>query len=129
VTARIEAELDLLRLHYVGVDHLKADTLDWFQVYGLRTPEDWSPRAIAVVFSVTQGYPGAPPYGFYVPSALTRGGAPPSEHRAPHPPPFNGEWRFLSWQAVGWQPTADVRTGSNLWGWVRSFPQRLREGQ
>jgi hypothetical protein len=111
------------------VDHLEADSLHWFRVKPVHTPPGWSPDAIPVVFSVTQGHPGAAPYGFYVPTDLMRAGAPPQEHHAPHQPPFSGPWRFLSWQAVNWRPTAEVATGDNLWGWVRSFPQRLREGQ
>jgi len=120
---RIEEELRLLGHHYDDVDRQERGGLQWFRVADLRTPEDWSPGTIDVVFSVTQGYPGAQPYGFFVPVTLMRAGAPPSEHAAPHQPPFPGT------SPVGWRPTADVQTGSNLWGWVRSFVQRLREGQ
>ena len=127
--ARIEAELELLGLHFRHVEHTEASGLHWFRVEGLRTPEGWTPELIHVAFSVTQGYPGAEPYGFFVPADLAQAGAPPSEHQAPHPPPFPGNWRFLSWQPEGWRPTADVQTGSNLWGWVRSFMHRLREGR
>lgn len=129
VNARIEAELGLLRLHYQEAEYLHAGGLHWFRVGPLLTPENWSPGEIPAVFSVTEGHPGAVPYGFYVPAALAFNGKPPSEHAAPHQPPFPGKWRFLSWQAVGGRPTADISTGSNLWGWVRSFLQRLREGQ
>jgi hypothetical protein len=98
-------------------------------VESIRTPENWSPNLIHAAFSVTRGYPGAPPYGFYVPTYLAYRGSPPSETNAPHQPPFPGKWRFLSWQAEDWSATADVQTGSNLWGWVRGFVHRLREGQ
>jgi len=127
--ARIEAELSLLRLHYQIAEYVEAGGLHWFRVGPLRTPDDWSPDAIHTPFSVTQGHPGAVPYGFYVPADLAFRGKPPSEHPAPHQPPFAGKWRFLSWQAVGWKPTADMASGSNLWGWVRTFMHRLREGQ
>lgn len=126
---RIDLEVALLRLHYGCVEYKEANSLHWFRVEPIITPPDWSPGTIPVVFSVTQGHPGTVPYGFYVPVNLERKGAPPSEHRAPHQPPFAGQWRFLSWQAIDWRPTAEVATGDNLWGWVRSFPQRLREGQ
>lgn len=129
MNARIEAELKLLRLHYDQAEHIESDGLHWFHVQGVRTPDGWSPDVIAVAFSVTQGYPGAQPYGFFVPMALVLGGMPPSESSAQHQPPFPGVWRFLSWTLEDWRATDDIRTGGNLWAWVRSFPQRLKEGQ
>lgn len=125
---RIEAELNLLRLHYETVEYQQAPGLHWFLVKSLRTTEGWSPEAIPVVFSVTEGHPGTPPYGFFVPDHLTFRGTPPTETAAKNQPPFPGTWRFLSWQAMNWQMADDVRAGSNLWGWVRSFIHRLREG-
>jgi hypothetical protein len=129
VNERIEAELALLRLHYDTVEHIEAGGLHWFRVAPVRTADHWSAETTPAVFSVTQGYPGAPPYGFYVPADLMFKGAPPAEHPAPHQPPFVGTWRFLSWNAEGWRATADVASGSNLWGWVRGFVQRFREGK
>lgn len=131
MNARIETELALLRQHYDKVDYLAAHAMHWFRVQFLKTPEmpgQWSPAEIPVVFAVTEGHPGAQPYGFFVPEALNLNGEPPSEHEAKHQPPFEGKWRFLSWQPEGWRATADVRSGSNLWGWVRTFMHRLREG-
>ena len=128
MNARIEAELALLRLHYTRVDYVAANTMHWFRVEILKTPEKWAPAEIPVVFAVTEAHPGAQPYGFFVPQELNMEGKPPSEHDAPHPPPFEGNWRFLSWQPVGWHASGDVRSGSNLWGWVRTFMHRLREG-
>ena len=126
---RIEAELALLRLHFSEVACKDAGGLHWFRVETLRTPDGWSPNDVAVVFSVTQGFPGAEPYGFYVPADLTFNSQTPSDHQAPHQPPFGGKWRFLSWNPVGWRATADINSGSNLWAWVRSFLHRLQEGK
>ena len=125
---RIEAELALLRLHYTRVDYLVGDAMHWFRVQMLKTPENWAPAETPVVFAVTEGYPGTHPYGFYVPQKLNLEGKPPSGNDVPHPFPFEGNWRFLSWQPVGWHATANVHSGSNLWGWVRTFMNRLREG-
>lgn len=125
---RMTDELTLLRWHYAKVDHHAANAMHWFKVQMLKTPEQWMPPEIPVIFAVTEGHPGAQPYGFFVPDELNLNGKPPSEHQAPHPPPFEGKWRFLSWQPEGWCATADVRSGSNLWGWVRTFMYRLREG-
>jgi hypothetical protein len=128
VNARIEAELALLRQHYRQVDYLAAHAMHWFRVHALKVPEGWSHTDIPAVFAVTEGHPGVQPYGFFVPKSLTKGNMPPSEHPAPHPPPFDGAWRFLSWNPVGWQATADISIGSNLWAWARTFVHRLREG-
>ena len=128
MSGRIEAELTLLRKHYGQVDYLATKAMHWFRVDVLKVPAGWSPAEIPVVFAVTEGHPGAEPYGFFVPEGLNKNGQPPKQHGAPHPPPFEGEWRFLSWTPVGWRATADIATGSNLWAWVRSFMHRLREG-
>ena len=128
MNARIDAELALLRQHYARVDYLAANAMHWFKVQMLKTPDKWAPAEIPVAFAITEGHPGVQPYGFFVPQELNMGGKPPSQHDAPHPPPFEGKWRFLSWQPVDWHVTADVRSGSNLWGWVRTFMHRLREG-
>lgn len=128
MNARIEAELGLLQQHFAKVEYRAAQAMHWFRVEPLKTPDNWSPDEIAVVFAVTEAHPGAQPYGFFVPHVLNLNGNPPSDNSEQKPPPFEGHWRFLSWQPVGWRATADVRSGSNLWGWVRSFMHRLREG-
>ena len=126
---RIKAELALLRRYYDTVDYTECSNVHWFKVEGVRTAPNWSSEATVVVFSVTQGYPGAPPYGFYVPAELMYAGHPPDQRPAPHQPPFAGAWRFLSWTLENWQPEADLTTGSNLWSWVRSFVKRFEEGK
>ena len=128
MNARIRAELELLRQNFSEVGYEHHGGMHWFCVGPLRTPAPWSPETVSVAFAVTEGHPGTPPYGFFVPAALTLNGTPPAENGPPAPPPFPGNWRFLSWQAEGWVATADILTGSNLWGWVRSFPHRLKEG-
>lgn len=127
--ARMEAELNLLRPHYTTVEYTVADEMYWFRVEPVRTAQGWSSEATPVVFSVTSGYPGAEPYGFYIPEKLSYENAPPAEHTAQHQSPFSGIWRFLSWAPDGWQPAGDVTAGSNLWAWVRSFVRRFEEGR
>ena len=126
--ARIEAELELLRQHFDNVEHVLENRMHWFRVQSLKMPEGWAPAKSLVVFSVTEGYPGAEPYGFFVPVELNLDGKPPAENEAPHQPPFDGSWRFLSWTPVDWKSTTDLHTGSNLWDWVRTFPHRMQEG-
>ena len=129
VEERINAELALLRRHYDTVEYIETSDIHWFKVEGIRTAPDWSSDMTEVAFSVTQGYPGAAPYGFYVPAELMYAGHPPDENSASYQPPFTGTWRFLSWTLENWRPTADLTTGSNLWGWVRSFVKRFEEGK
>jgi len=126
---RIEAELALLKSQYRDVEYISQSGQHWFRLEPLYTPEDCSPDEIPVVFSVTQGHPGAEPYGFFVPADVRHRGANLAAKPAPHQPPFSGNWIFLSWAPVGWRPTGEVSTGSNLWAWARTFVQRLKEGQ
>lgn len=128
MNTRIKAELALLRQHFDHIEHVLEDRMHWFKVQSLKMPEGWAPAKVPVVFSVTEGYPGVQPYGFFVPVELNLAGESPTEHSAPHQPSFGGTWRFLSWTPEGWQETADLNTGSNLLAWVRTFPHRLREG-
>ncbi len=125
---RIAAEVALLRLHYESVEYVESGGQHWFQVVGMKTVNEWTPAVITVVFSVTQGYPGTAPYGFFVPEEVRYQGGALKIHGPPHPPPFPGSWLFLSWSARDWRATADVKSGSNLWGWVRSFRGRMQEG-
>lgn len=125
---RIQSELALLRQSFASVEHVVTHAMHWFRVYGLKVPDGWSASETGVVFAVSEGHPGAEPYGFFVSKSLTKNGSPPSESSFAHPPPFDGEWRFLSWSPVGWRATADLRSGSNLLNWVMTFPHRLREG-
>ena len=128
MNTRIESELALLRQHFDHVEYVLENNMHWFKVQSLKMPDGWSPARIPVVFSVTEGYPGAEPYGFFVPVELNLDGTQPTDGEAPNQPPFDKSWRFLSWSSVEWQPTADLRTGSNLWNWVQTFPHRMREG-
>jgi hypothetical protein len=82
-----------------------------------------------VPFLVKGDYPGSPPYGFFTPAGLTFGeSAPNNTGDPPVPPPFPGAWLHFSWTVENWAPTADVRKGSNLLAWCRSFGERLKEG-
>lgn len=127
--ARINDELALLRRHFDAVEYIEASGIHWIRVASVRTAPNWSSDTTMVVFSVTQGYPGTAPYGFYIPAELMYEDHPPDELSAPNQPPFSGAWHFLSWNIENWRATADLTTGSNLWGWVRSFVKRFEEGK
>ncbi len=125
---RVAEELELLQKHFDDVECRGADGSYWFRVEPLHAPANCEPEQIAVVFSVTTGHPGPPPYGFYIPSNLTRDGAPIETKPPPAAPPFGGDWRFVSHQPEQWCPAANVTEGDNLWGWVRSIRERIGVG-
>ena len=132
---RIREELAYLREHYDDVVHAEKDGEDWFLLPSYPIPPGWRVDAVSVThlptaFQVKPGYPGVAPYGFLVPrrtscsdSAPDNSGDPPSE------PPFPGDWLHLSWTVEDWSPAAEVRGGSNLVAWCRSFRVRFLEGK
>jgi hypothetical protein len=126
---RIEQELDLLRRRYAEVDHREDG--DWVRIHPVPTAAGWSKEVIPVAFQIPQGYPGTPPYGFYVPRGLNHQGGQPQSYQdlAGTQPPFPGEWGMFSWaHDTGWRPTGDIIGGSNLLNWTLSFADRFREG-
>lgn len=132
--ARIEQELALLRESYLEIEHKEHDGEDWFRVPRFGVPNGWqaSDQAIEhseVCWQVKADFPGAPPYGFLIPANLAfNGNAPNNSGDPPKQPPFPGPWRHLSWAVDDWSAKADVRKGSNLLAWCRSFRDRLLEG-
>lgn len=125
----MEEELALLRERYEQVDYVTEGR--WIRVQPVRTGAGWSQDPVPAAFQIPSGYPGTPPYGFYVPAGLTYNGREPQSYqRAPSTqPPFEGEWDMFSWQQDGdWRAKVDVVTGSNLLNWIRSFRDRFAEG-
>lgn len=125
---RIEQELELLRKRYEEVEYVAEGR--WVRVCPVRTGAGWSQAAISAAFQIPGGYPGTPPYGFYVPAGFTHNGAQPQSYQPmPSQPPFDGQWGMFSWQQDGnWRPTADLVAGSNLLNWIRTFSDRFAEG-
>ena len=126
--SRIGKELALLRKNFEKVTYKEVDILHWFRIDGYSLPSPLTPERIAVVFNVTAGHPVPKPYGFYVSSEIRHGNRDLNLSDPQHSPPFEGNWRFVSWDAENWNPGADVTSGDNLWGWARSFRRRLLEG-
>src|SRR5579863_1120003 len=128
--SRIEDELALLR-QFFSVEYVPAG--NWFKVpaYPIRR-EGWNPSVIDVAFQALPTYPGAPPYGFFVPIGLRFNGSTRQNFQepAPSPPPFEGKWALFSWtpEPGQWRPGSTVYSGSNLSDWVRGFAQRFAEG-
>ena len=74
MNARIEAELALLRLHYTRVDYVAANTMHWFRIEMLKTPEKWAPVEIPVVFAVTEAHPGRAALRLFCAAGTEHGG-------------------------------------------------------
>ncbi len=127
--SRIGQEVLLLQKNFERVEYKEVNNLYWFKIEGYVLPSPLLPETISVVFSVTAGHPVPKPYGFYVPSGVKLGDRVLNLNNPQHPPPFPGNWRFASWDVENWRPGADVTTGDNLWGWARSFRNRLLEGE
>lgn len=128
-SSRIGKELILLRKNFESVDYKEVNNLHWFKIAGYPLPSPLTPEKVAIVFSVTAGHPVPKPYGFYVPSGVRHGDKVLNLNNPQHPPPFEGCWRFVSWDVENWRPGADITSGDNLWGWARSFRRRLLEGE
>jgi len=128
-SSRIGKELTLLRKNFEIVDYKEVNNLHWFKIDGYPLPSPLTPEKVEVVFSVTAGHPVPKPYGFYVPSDIRHGDRVLNLNNPQHPPPFEGSWRFVSWDVENWNPGVDITSGDNLWGWARSFRGRLLEGE
>ena len=124
---RIAQELELLRRYY-GVDVEYVEAGDWFLLPRYPAPMPCTPSPARISFNLRPGYPGIEPYGFFATDDLNFNGQKYNSAAAQVTPPFSGHWMFFSWAPDGWIGTADAMTGSNLWGWARSFACRLREG-
>lgn len=130
---RIKEELALLRQQYGEVEHIEVAGVDWFRLPRYPLPDGWQigsepVEEVPIAFPVPSAYPGSPPYGFLTPAGLNFKGATPGNPGSSNPPPFEGNWMHFSWTVENWTATSDLRKGSNLLTWCRSFGERLREG-
>jgi hypothetical protein len=126
---RINDEITLLRSAFPDAE-LEGQ---WVLIKNYPVPPEprWSQPIISVCFQVLIGYPGTPPYGFYVPKGLKCNDTSPLRYTEVinTKPPFAGEWGFFSWQHDNsWFATDKVETGSNLLNFARSFRDRFLEG-
>jgi len=126
---RIDEELAILRKSYPDMEYVPDG--QWVRIPDYPLPHGWNRERTDVAFQIPpQGYPGAHPYGLYVPAGLRFGGVQPHNYTEPanDEPPFAAAWGVFSWQPEHWNPAANVTAGSNLWTWVKSFFIRFREG-
>ena len=130
MTPRLEQELELIKKYFPDVEYREGG---WFRLPNFKFPTGiWMKDIEDVCFQAPSGYPGQPPYGFYVKEGLKLKESnqnPSKNYTETNETPFGGMWGKFSWQVDGtWQPTADVQGGSNLISFIRSFNDRLIEG-
>ena len=126
---RIKNELELLRNYYPEIEYRSKG--NWFYLSSYSLPEGWNREETEIAFQINNGYPGSPPYGFYVPTGIKFHDKSPKKYKKSpkNSPPFDGEWGLFSWSHNNeWNPTADLKTGSNLLNWVNSFKDRFKGG-
>jgi hypothetical protein len=129
---RIEEELKLLRQYYSDVEYTEQGQWVKIKNYSIPSGLPWNRQTTDLCFQIPAGYPGTPPYGFYVSAGILFDGKPPDNYQEPaqNSPPFQGTWGFFSWQNdSSWLPKADPRAGSNLLNFVRTFRDRFNGGK
>ncbi len=128
MTPRIEQELALIRQYFSNAEYQEGG---WIRLPNFKIPKDiWIKDFEDVCFQIPNGYPGQPPYGFNIKGGLKLKGnnQNPSNYAETIETSFGGMWGKFSWHVDGvWHPTDDVRSGSNLISFIRSFNDRLKE--
>lgn len=124
---RMREEVALIQRHFPQAEQFGA----WIKIPGFAfTPSHWSRESGTICFEAPVGYPGNPPYSFYVEGGLRLGGTNglPQNYQEPAATPFPGIWGKFSWGHDGsWRPAGDVVSGNNLLNFVLTFSDRLRE--
>lgn len=126
---RIAQELTLLRTRFPDLEYREGG--QWVHIPAYPICTGWNTTSSQIAYQITVGFPGTPPYSFYVPAGMLYGDVRPNSYvePAPNQPPFPGTWGVFSWaHTEEWRATADPRTGSNLLHWTLGFSQRFREG-
>ncbi len=123
---RLASEFNHLKGHFTNAKQRES----WFLIPGYPLPDGWSLQHADIAFRVISGYPGTPPYGFFVPAGLRFKDTLPSNYQEAinDVPPFDGAWGMFSWSPEDWRSSDDVAGGYNLLNFALSFAVRLREG-
>lgn len=125
---RILNEVEILTKAYPDLEYVPEG--QWVKTSNYPLPAGWNKDSTDVVFQIPPGYPGAHPYGIYVPTGLCYQDKQPQNYTTPakNNIPFKGSWGMFSWQPENWKPADKITAGSNLWTWMRSFSLRFKEG-
>jgi hypothetical protein len=125
-SSRVSEEVALIRGRYSDLDFRDCDLWGRLQAYPI--PSAWGVEAAEVAFRVPENPLGEQPYGFWVRPALQLpGGGSPSNSSGPVETGFGSGWQQFSWAPEAWAPNPDIRKGTTMLDFVRSFTQRLCE--
>lgn len=131
LSRRVQDELALLRTRFPDLEY-SASNGGWIRIPSYPLPPGWSSTTTEVAVQIPKGYPGAEPYGIYVPVGLKFKDAMPNNYTQPagNAPPFEGAWGVFSWAPNDgeWKPTASIHSGPNLLNYILGFATRFREG-
>lgn len=126
MTDRTAAELKLVRSGYPDVEFREDDL--WARIPAYPVPGEWAREHAEIAFRFPRDVFGEEPYGFWVrPPLQLPGGGAPGNCSGPVATGFGEGWQQFSWAPDGWRPAAELRCGTNMLDWVRSFARRLAE--
>ncbi len=125
---RIKKELEILKKEFGDLEYKDG----WIFINNFKISSNaWNRDIVNICFQIPIGYPGEPPYAFYVPRGIrikANEQSIPGSYTEPVSTPFGNEWGKFSWvQDNSWKPTSDINSGSNLLNFVRSFKERFKE--
>ncbi len=129
---RIKKEIALLKKYYKDLELDENGKWVIIRNYSLPKNMKWNKEVIDLCFVIPIGYPGANPYGIYVPLELKYGEQQPNNinPNIKEKPPFPGNWVLLSWTPVEkWNYKSEITKGSNLLNFVQSFCYRFKDGR
>jgi len=129
---RLAAELELLRGAFPDLEYREAGEGRWVRIPEYPLPAGWqragSPQAVAEVAFQIPAQAGAAPYAFFVrPILELAAGGEVGNYTVPAQTPWGADFAKFSWQPDSWTPKADVRAGSSMLVFARSFAERLGE--
>jgi hypothetical protein len=127
MSERIAEEIELIRSHFPSLEFREEDF--WARLCDYQLPDGWNREQVEVAFQVPRDLFGQEPYGFWIRPfiSLSNGTAPTDASPDPVTTGFGEGWQQFSWSPDDWRPGPDVRSGTNLLDFVRSFARRLAE--
>jgi hypothetical protein len=123
---RVRDEIALVRSRYPDLEFREVDF--WARIPSYPLPQGWDRASIEVAFQVPRDFFAQQPYAFWVrPPLQVPGAGMPTNTSGPVATGFGEGWQQFSWAPDGWQPGPDVRKGTNLLDFVRSFTRRFTD--